>query len=218
MVEKIGIFNDISSAQREKMYECFSPTEKTFSAGETIMSFDMSKNRIGVVLGGKARVYCLDYDGEQCILEDIENNGIFGDVFFISSCGFEYYAEAQNECRVMFVDYQCIIKRCEKACEHHSVLANNFIQMMAQRSRNQEMHINVLTRRSVRKKLITYFDFLCHIQNTENSCVVPIHYNALADYINVERSSLMRELRILTDEGVIERNGRQIIFIKKILP
>lgn len=38
-------------------------------------------------------------------------------------------------------------------------------------------------------------------------------YSALAEYLCLDRSAMMRELKRLGDEGLIERNGRHIWLI-----
>ena len=43
-----------------------------------------------------------------------------------------YYVRAEEEmARVMFIDYEHVIKRCEKACWHHSQMVSNLLQMTA---------------------------------------------------------------------------------------
>ena len=39
-------------------------------------------------------------------------------------------------------------------------------------------------------------------------------YTALAQYFSVDRSAMMREIKNLSDEGVIRRNGRNVELLK----
>ena len=39
---------------------------------------------------------------------------------------------------------------------------------------------------------------------------LPMSYTTLAEYLSVDRSAMMRELKNLVDEGIIERNGKKV--------
>lgn len=62
-----------------------------------------------------------------------------------------YYVCATTDTKVMFIDYEHVIKRCENACHHHSQMVSNLLQMIALRSRQQTDRIYMLSRSSTRK-------------------------------------------------------------------
>ena len=43
---------------------------------------------------------------------------------------------------------------------------------------------------------------------------LPMSYTALAQYLSVDRSAMMREIKNLSDEGVIRRDGRNVELLK----
>ena len=69
--------------------------------------------------------------------------------------------------------------------------------------------VDVLSRRSIREKLLCYFR-----QQTEKSgedvFTLPFSLSVLADYIATDRSAMMRELRHLKEQGIVCTDGRQI--------
>ena len=44
----------------------------------------------------------------------------------------------------------------------------------------------------------------------DKSFILPFSLTDLADYLSVDRSAMMRELKLLRDEGFIEKNGNKI--------
>ena len=66
--------------------------------------------------------------------------------------------------KVLFIDYEHVIKRCENACHHHSQMVSNLLQMTALRSRQQTDRIYMLSRSSTRKKLIAYLHSLVNLR------------------------------------------------------
>ena len=117
--------------------------------------------------------------------------------------------QAEEETRVMFIDYAHVIKRCENACWHHSQLVSNLLQMIALQSRQQVQRIYVLSRTTTRKKLLAYLESLAEEQQSP-SVRLPLSYTDLAGYLSVDRSAMTRELKSLEKEGVLKKDGRNI--------
>ena len=67
--------------------------------------------------------------------------------------------------------------------------------------------IELLSKRSVREKLIF---FLKRRANKDNVFKVTTSYKAIAEYIAVDRSNLMRELNKMENEKLIKKEGRII--------
>ena len=67
----------------------------------------------------------------------------------------------------------------------------------------------MLSKRSIREKLLSYFNILSSKSFSKN-IVLPFSLTSLADYLSVDRSAMMRELKNLIDEGFISKNGNKI--------
>ena len=117
--------------------------------------------------------------------------------------------KAEEETKVMFIDYEHVIKRCDQACYHHSQMVSNLLQLTAIQSRQQNERIYMLSRSSTRKKLMAYLNALSTAKHSKD-LKLPMSYTALAQYLSVDRSAMTRELKNLEMEGIIEKNGKQI--------
>ena len=114
--------------------------------------------------------------------------------------------------RVLFIDYEHVIKRCENACRFHSQLVSNLLQMIAMRASQQASRIYVLSRSSTGKKLLAYLNSVA-AQKQCKSFVLPMSYTMLAEYLSVDRSAMMRELKNMVEEGVLQREGKKICLL-----
>lgn len=47
-------------------------------------------------------------------------------------------------------------------------------------------------------------------ENRGKSFILPMSYTTLAEYLSVDRSAMMRELKNLAEEGIIEREGKKL--------
>ena len=68
--------------------------------------------------------------------------------------------------------------------------------------------VDVLSRRSIREKLLCYFRQQSEKEGTD-TFTLPFSLSTLADYIATDRSAMMRELKRLREEGTVSSDGRR---------
>ena len=207
-MEKITLFTNILPEEQEAMRVCMQARELTFSAHEILMEYSCSMKKIGLILEGEALLYCCDADGTEYILDELSPDSVFGEPFLLSSNSQHYYVQAKTSVRVLFIDYQHVIKRCSNACSHHSQLISNLLQMTARKASQQTNRIYVLSHGTIRQKLMSYFSSL--VDEKTHTAALSMSYTDLAQYLSVDRSAMMRELKNLCEEQIIAREGRII--------
>lgn len=207
------IFKDISQDSIDAMIACFKPETRSFRRRETITVYSSELTNLCVLLRGNAHLYCMDSDGESVLLENYEANDIFGEMFAMPYGELGYAVEADSDCEVMFIRFSCIYGRCPRACAHHSQLTRNLFELSAKKAQSLAMRINMISKRSLRRKLTAYFDYLR--EKTGNSSFeVETSLSQLAGFLCADRTSMMRELKNMCDEGLIERRGRRITLLQ----
>ena len=105
--------------------------------------------------------------------------------------------------------YDDIRVKCKQNCSFHTTLISNLLELSLNNSISQNTRIEVLSKRSIREKLLSYFNILSSKSFSKN-IVLPFSLTSLADYLSVDRSAMMRELKNLIDEGFISKNGNKI--------
>lgn len=207
------IFKDISQDSIDAMIACFKPETRSFRRRETITVYSSELTNLCVLLRGNAHLYCMDSDGESILLENYEANDIFGEMFAMPYGDLGYAVEADSDCEVMFIRFSCIYGRCPKACAHHSQLTRNLFELSAKKAQSLAMRINMISKRSLRRKLTAYFDYLRE-KTGSSSFEVETSLSQLAGFLCADRTSMMRELKNMCDEGLIERRGRRITLLQ----
>ena len=208
-MSQVTLFTDILPEEQERMRVCFQAREVSFHNHEIIFAYSNTMNKFGLILSGRAVLYYCDEEGNQYMIDELKKDAVFGEPFLLPADSRNYYVQAEEETRVMFIDYAHVIKRCENACWHHSQLVSNLLQMIALQSRQQVQRIYVLSRTTTRKKLLAYLESLSEEQQSP-SVRLPLSYTDLAGYLSVDRSAMTRELKSLEKEGVLKKDGRNI--------
>ncbi|MFR2956285.1 MAG: Crp/Fnr family transcriptional regulator, partial [Lachnospiraceae bacterium] len=115
-MEHITLFTDIMPEEQERIRVCFKVREEIFQNGETIMEYSSSMKKIGLIQDGRAVLYCCDEDGNEYVIDELNQDSVFGEPFLLPSDAQHYYACATMQTKVLFIDYEHVIKRCENAC------------------------------------------------------------------------------------------------------
>ena len=85
---------------------------------------------------------------------------------------------------------------------------------MNEKAQGLSRRVDVLSRRSIRDKLLCYFRQLAD-QTGSDRFTLPFSLSTLADYIATDRSAMMRELKRLRTEGVIRSSGREVTLLTR---
>ena len=181
-----------------------------FRAEEVIYTFYQQKDIIGILSAGTALVERIDEKGTRTILEHLECGGVFGEMLiFENTADDRLDVIAESACDVWFMRSDQLTKRCEKACTHHSRMVENMFRLVADKAMALSERVEVLSRRSIREKLLCYFQLQAY-RRSSDTFTLPFSLSALADYISTDRSAMMRELKKLREEGLVQLNGRAV--------
>lgn len=209
-MNEIALFNGIENKDVKSMLNCFNATTISYKSGTTIISNLANTGAIGIIYEGSANLIKIDYNGNRTIIEKLERGSIFGEVFLPNSD--ELSIVATDNCTVISFDYEHITRRCKKSCPYHSKLIDNMIQILADKIVNMNNRIDILTKKTIREKLLEYFKTI-EKEKLSKTFKLNLNFTELADYFGVDRSALMREIKNLKNEGFIETKGNRITLL-----
>ena len=209
-MENIPILAGISPDEVEQMRVCFGVREERFRADTVIYDISEGRGELGLLTAGSAVIQRIDRQGGRTILEHLPTGSVFGEMLmFENVAGDSITVVAAESCRVWFMSAEHLPRRCEKACTHHSRLVEQRVQIMTGKAAALSERVEVLSRRSIREKLLCYFG----LQTGGDDCGsfhLPFTLSALADYISADRSAMMRELRKMKEEHLVDIDRGQV--------
>ena len=109
----------------------------------------------------------------------------------------------------MFLDKNSILEMCK-----NPLISENILRAFANNLFNFERRLELFSYSSIQKKIA--FFLLNDIENTDRSEVyLPFTKNKWAEYLNVSRPSLYRELKKLSENRFIKINKNKITILNK---
>lgn len=200
---------NISEFTQQLQNNCSKIQYKRVEKNDIITTYVINRNQVYILKKGSADLIRYDKNGNKTILETFNTNEIFGEVFFPVKTNNELFAIAKETCEVVYFTYDDILTKCMKNCKFHEILNTNLLKLILDKMVKQNIRIEILTKRSIREKLKTYFSILSQ-NGIKKSFKIPFSYTDLADYLSIDRSAMMRELKLLQQDGSIKKDGSNI--------
>ena len=77
-----GLFDKINNSSKEKLLKILEATTLTFPRNTNVFSAIKDSNSIGIIEYGSLQVIRNDYNGCRNIIEELEDNDIFGSIIY----------------------------------------------------------------------------------------------------------------------------------------
>ena len=192
--------------------KCESVQKKFFKKNQVITTYIQKRNQVCILLRGEADLVRYDFNGARSIIEHYTSNDIFGEAFYTVSVNNEMTVEAKKNCEVLIFSFNNIYNKCKEDCAFHKEITDEFSKIMVKKLKNVNMRVEILTKRSTREKLLGYFNILSS-RSLSKTFTIPFSLTDLADYLSVDRSAMMREIKCLKDEGIIDKEGSKFTIL-----
>ena len=172
---------------------------KDFIKNETITTYIEKRNQFCILIDGEADLVRYDFYGQKTIIGHFDKFDTFGEVFYPTNTNNELFVSAKKNCKVLFYTYDNLDYKCRKNCNFHNILINNISQLLLEKIVNLNMRVELLSKRNIRDKLISYFNMLS-ANTLSKTITIPFSYTDLADYLSIDRSAMMRDIKALVDQ------------------
>lgn len=193
---------------------CKNVQKKFFRKNQTITTYIQKRNQVCILLSGEADLVRYDLNGNKSIIEHFNKNDIFGEAFYIVTTNNELSVETKKNCEVLFYIYDNIYHKCRNNCKFHQILSANFSNLILNKVMDLNTRIEILTKRTIREKLLAYFNILS-TRNLSKTFTLPFSLTDLADFLSIDRSAMMREIKSLKDDGFINKSSNKITLLYK---
>lgn len=199
-----GLFAGIPSEKLPELFSLLNAAERQYAKGSYLISAGEAVSSFALLLSGAVQVFMDDIDGNHIVMANVSAGATFGEAMACCrTAESPVYAAALQDCRVLWLRSDTLLDPSFYTDPSLACFCRNFIQTVSARTLQFNDRIQVLSKKSIREKLITFFSQQIQRQKSRE-IVLSMDRNALADYLGVERSALSRELSRMRDCGMID--------------
>ena len=174
-------------------------------------------HEIGIVQSGSVNVESNDLWGNKSILSHVEAGQAFAetyalcgeplmvDVAVIDSNGrFQGMVDvaAAEPCEILWLDLVPMLQQQNTAASWYPKFLHNLLLLSMQKNLALSQRIRCTTPKSARGRLLTYLSAQA-VRAGSTHFSIPFDRQQLADYLNLDRSALSKELGKMRDDGLI---------------
>lgn len=158
---------------------------------------------MGLVLSGSVQIVHHDLWGNRSILGIVESGGVFVEAYAcIPDEPLMVDVIAGSDCEILFINVPELFQS-GFVCKKQSRLIQNFVIISAQKNLQLSRHSLHTSPKTIRGRLLSFFFQQIFTQGS-NKIVIPFDRQQLADYLNLDRSALSKELGKMKKEGLID--------------
>ena len=200
---KMPLFRGFSEKELSKALSSFTAKEQNFKKGNVILSAGSTPGVIGIVISGSITILSDDIWGNRTILSNVKSGGLFAEAYaLLEDEPLLVDVMANEDCSILFLN----IKKTLSPSKSPESWNYKFIQNLLLISSRKNL---ILSGRSfhtapktIRGRVMSYLNAIS-LQKGAKEFDIPFDRQQLADYLNLERSALSKELGKMQKEGII---------------
>jgi CRP-like cAMP-binding protein len=216
VLQSSPLFSGIDNKSLSIMLDCLKPKIRRYKQREIIVAYGQPFQGIGIIATGKVALTKEMYSGNRIMMGILNAGDIFGEtVAFSDNRVWPMTVIAHEDCVLLFLPPDKITGTCSNICESHNTLIMNMLQILSQKASLLDKKIEHISAKNIRGKISSYFLDI-YRQTASDTFMIPMKRHELADYLNIPRPSLSREMAFMRNAGIIKFNG-SLITINNVL-
>jgi len=202
------LFEGIPEMEQKALLACLKAQIKHYHKDENLLWEHETVGWLGIVLTGVVEASKLDMSGKRLIISRPGRGSVFGDVL---SLHHEHRSPvtvtALESVTALLIPVANLLSPCQKYCANHDKLIRNLLRSVSEKYFHLQDRIFCVTQPTMRGKIMYFLENASDgAASGRLGCVFNIPYDraALAEYLNVDRSALSRELTAMKRDGLID--------------
>lgn len=203
-IQTTVLFRGMSTAETNDALNALSAREKSYRKGDVLLLAGDTTDEMGLVLEGSVTVESNDIWGNRTILSLVEPGGFFAETYaYLSNEPLLVDVTANENCRILFLRIGSVQNlSAEDTSSWQKKLISNLLTISFHKNLILSGRSFHTAPKTVRGRLMSYLNA---VSLKQGSTEFDILYNRqqLADYLNVERTALSKELSKMQKDGIL---------------
>ena len=198
------IFNGMSPDEIDQALNELCAIEKAYKKNSLILRAGDITDSLGLVLTGSVTIESNDMWGNRTILSSVGEGGFFAETYaLLENEPLLVDVRANENCRILFFKVGSLKKLKSNMNLWSFKLISNILMISA----NKNLHLSGrsfhTSPKTIRGRVMAYLNSVS-LKKGSNEFDIPFDRQQLADYLNLERSALSKELGKMKKDGLIE--------------
>ena len=210
------ILSGLTESELKDMKEQHCMRGKKYKKGELIFHIGDQIKELGIVLMGQVIIESIDLWGNKALLSSVPAGQVFAETYALLNTPIMVNVVAAEDCHILFINTHILMQSSfsEKSWQHK--LTKNLLAISTRKNLTLSNRIFCTTSKKIRGRLLTYLSGYA-VQQGKSEFDIPFNRQQLADFLNLDRSALSKELCKMRDEGMLtfRKNHFHLLHVPK---
>lgn len=198
------LFKGMSEADIRGALDCLSSYEQSYRKDELILIAGDTTDAMGFVLSGSVTIEMNDMWGNRTILSHVGKGQYFAETYAtLPGETLLVDVRANENCRILFIRTADIYTMNDRNKQWLLPFIRNLLRISLRKNLVLSGHSFYTAPKSARARIMSYLNAVS-LQKHSTEFDIPYDRQQMADYLNLERTALSKELGKMKSEGLIE--------------
>lgn len=202
MLFKNPVFEGITEEEYGAMAEGGTIRRAVYPKGAVLFHTGEQIRCFGILLTGSIHIESNDVWGNRTILHNIAKGQAFAETYAFSQVPMMVDVRAAADCTVLLVDLPALLDTANRSRSWYVKILYNVLRLSTEKNLLWSGRMFCLTAKGIRARVMTYLSAEA-VRSGSLTVTIPFDRQQLADYLNVERSALSKELGRMQKEGIL---------------
>lgn len=202
------LFHGISDEEWQEMQTVHCMRQSSFIKNAVILHAGTVVSEIGIVMCGNVHIESNDFQGNRSLLSNVSVGQIFAETYALCHEPMMVDVVAAENCEILFMNLNILINERYSKCSWQHKFMKNILNASVQKNLVLSNRIFCTTPKSARARILTYLSYQS-VKEGHTTFEIPFNRQQMADYLNLDRSALSKELGRMRDEGILEFHKNQ---------
>lgn len=201
-ISSLPLFRGIGVKEYEDMLAGGCVRTADYEKGAVLFRAGQHTGEFCVLLAGEVHVESIDLWGNRIILHSIPAGNAFAETYALCGVPMMVDVTAVQPSRVLFLRLGPLLADENRQKPWYPTLLRNLTLLFAQKNLAWSDRVFCLSTKGVRSRVMMYLSAQA-VKQGSTEFTIPFDRQQLADYLNVERTALSKELGRMQKEGIL---------------
>lgn len=203
LLKKSILFKGMTDPERDECLLTLNAHRKSYKKGDAILHAGNLTDQMGMVLSGSVTIESNDMWGNRTILSQVGTGQFFAETYALLPEEVMLVDVVANEnCQVLFLHVGNMISKMQRAAWSQK-LYRNLLLISSHKNLTLSGRSFHTAPKSARGRILAYLNTVS-LKKHSTEFDIPFDRQQLADYLNLERTNMSKELTRMRREGIIK--------------
>ena len=197
-----ALFRAMTEEEIADCVSALSAQTRHYGKGSVILHAGDSTSRLGIVLSGSVTIESNDIWGNRTVLNHVDSGGCFAETYALLPGSVLLVDVVANEdCRILSLDVGGLLQMPAESAWHRKFVGN-LLLVTSHKNLSLSGRSFHTAPKTIRGRILSYLNAVS-LQKHSAAFDIPFDRQQPADYLNVERTALSKELGKMRADGLI---------------